>query len=233
MAGSDHLKAFRDALSRSRTTESADPAPLLDWLEARRAVAPFTAELIPLREARGWHTDPDTGDVMHESGQFFGVAGVRTTSTNLREVNSWDQPIFTQKEGGILALLARESSGRIQFLLAAKAEPGNIGRLQFAPTIQATWSNLRRAHKGSRPRYAEIVLEEVPSTLVYRAQHNEEGGRFWQKSNSNVVHLIDETRTPLEVDGDHFAWATLSQVKALCLIDNIVNPYVKTIIAPL
>jgi dTDP-4-dehydro-6-deoxy-alpha-D-glucopyranose 2,3-dehydratase len=233
MTDNDQLKAFRHALARSATTEATDPAPLLDWLAIRRKGAPFTAELIALRDTRGWRRDPATDNVVHESGQFFAVEGVRTISTNLREVNSWDQPIFTQKEGGILALLSRQTSGLVQFLLAAKAEPGNIGKLQFAPTIQATWSNLRRAHKGSRPRYAEVVLGEVPATLVYRAQHNEEGGRFWQKSNSNEVHLVDEQQSPLEVDGDHFAWATLSQIKALCLIDNIVNPYVKTIIAPL
>lgn len=233
MSDFSQLDAFRTALSRSFPAESKDPLPLLQWLESRRAAVTFSVEKVPLSEARGWRADSATGNVVHDSGQFFAVEAVRTTSTNLREVNSWDQPIFTQKEGGILALIARKEGPVVQFLLAAKAEPGNIGLLQFAPSIQATWSNLRQAHKGNRPRYSEIVLGDWPATLVYRALHNEEGGRFWRKSNSNEVHLIDGAQCPLEVDGDKFVWATLSQVKALCLIDNVVNPYVKTVIAPL
>ena len=36
----------------------------------------------------------------------------------------------------------------VQFLVQAKAEPGNLGVLQLCPTIQSTWSNIRRAHAG-------------------------------------------------------------------------------------
>ena len=72
---------------------------------------------------------------------------MRIESGDLREVASWDQPIYTQPEGGILALLARETpENGVQFLLYGKPEPGNIGVIQFSPTIQSTWSNIRRAH---------------------------------------------------------------------------------------
>jgi dTDP-4-dehydro-6-deoxy-alpha-D-glucopyranose 2,3-dehydratase len=30
-----------------------------------------------------------------------------------------------------------------------------------------------------------------------------------------------------------FCWASLSQIKELALIDNVVSPFVKTIVAPL
>jgi oxidase EvaA len=62
--------------------------------------------------------------VRHKSGQFFGIEGVRTESGVLREVASWDQPIYTQPEGGILDLIAREHAAKgVEFLLYAKAEP--------------------------------------------------------------------------------------------------------------
>ena len=111
----------------------------------------FSAHLIALDEVRDWSRDAQ-GNVRHKTGQFFGVQGVRIESGNLREVASWDQPIYTQPEGGILALLARETRGDgVQFLLNGKPEPGNIGIIQFSPTIQSTWSNIRRAHAGRRP----------------------------------------------------------------------------------
>jgi oxidase EvaA len=89
--------------------------------------------------------------VRHKSGQFFGVEGVRVESGDLREVASWEQQIYTQPEGGNLGMVARVSAASgVEFLLQAKAEPGNLGVLQLCPTIQSTWSNIRRAHAGKR-----------------------------------------------------------------------------------
>ena len=95
-------------------------------------IAPETSvDLIGLDEVRDWSRD-DKGNVRHKSGQFFGIEGVRTESGALREVASWDQPIYTQPEGGILGLIAREHAAKsVEFLLNAKAEPGNIGVLHL------------------------------------------------------------------------------------------------------
>ena len=227
------IEWFRQLLSRSHEVEEHDPSPLLKWLYERRKEATFSARLIDFSEIRAWSAEEETGNIHHESGGFFSIQGVRITSSGLREVNEWDQPIFTQKDGGILGLICKEEDQQILFLLNAKAEPGNIGPLQFAPTLQATWSNLNRAHRGKRPQFAEILLGEVPSQLVYRSSHNEEGGRFWKKSNSNEIRLVDPKVTPLDYDQDQFTWASLSQIKAMILVDNVVNPFVKTIISPL
>ena len=56
---------------------------------------------------------------------------------------------------------------------------------------------------------------------------------FWMKTNSNEIRLVDPKVTPLDFDPDQFVWASLSQIKAMTMVDNVVNPYVKTIIAPL
>jgi oxidase EvaA len=225
---------FRNMLRESAAREATDDQPLIDWIEARRAETGFSAELIPLNDLRGWQQDPETGDIAHESGQFFGISGVRVSAKGLREVMSWDQPIYTQPEGGVLAMICeRTGDGIVRFLLQAKAEPGNLGILQFAPTTQATWSNLRRAHKGKLPPLSGYLLGEEDCRLVYAADHNEEGGRFWQKSNSNRIILAEEGALDPESLGGLFIWASLSQIKALALRDNYLNPFVKTIIAPL
>jgi dTDP-4-dehydro-6-deoxy-alpha-D-glucopyranose 2,3-dehydratase len=93
--------------------------------------------LIGLDEVRDWSRD-EKGNVRHKSGQFFGIEGVRIESGNLREVASWDQPIYTQPEGGILGLIAREREGRgVEFLLYAKAEPGNLACCNSVPPFKA------------------------------------------------------------------------------------------------
>jgi oxidase EvaA len=232
MAERTHLDWFRERVARSRAIEPKDAAPLLTWRERMCGSIRFNAQLIGLDEVRDWSRDAK-GNVRHKTGQFFGVEGVRVESGNLREVASWDQPIYTQPEGGILALLARETPAEgVQFLLNGKPEPGNIGIIQFSPTIQSTWSNIRRAHAGRRPPMVEVLTAERGVRFVYRAEHNEEGGRFWQKSNENIIVFLDD-ESVIETDMTMYCWASLSQIKELALIDNIVSPFVKTIVAPL
>ena len=226
------LSWFRELLDRSRKTEPHDPSSLVRWLEYQRAQSGFSAELIGLREVRRWGPDKQ-GNIVHESGQFFSIEGVRIQFSAGREVASWDQPIFNQKDGGILAIVCRQVGEQIEFLLFAKSEPGNIGALQLAPSIQATWSNLNRAHGGSLPPLADLLLDDAPVRVVYKAFHNEEGGRFWRKSNSNQLVLLNGDGNDLDLDENRFIWASLSQIKGLMLFDNIVNPFVKTILAPL
>jgi len=232
MAQTKHLDWFRDRLAASRAIEPSDPTPVLEWREVRRAETNFQARLIPLSEVRNWGSDAE-GNLRHQTGQFFGVEGVRIEAGSLREVRSWDQPILTQPEGGVLGMVARETEqDGVQFLLQAKAEPGNIGTLQLVPSIQCTWSNIRRAHQGASPPLAELLAATEGVRFVYRAQHNEEGGRFWLKSNENLVVFLDD-ESQVTSDLTYFYWASLSQIKALALIDNVLSPFVKTIIAPL
>ncbi len=132
MAERAHLDWFRERLAASRAIEPKDPAPILAWREQQRNSIRFKADLIGLDDVRGWSRD-EGGNVRHKSGQFFGVEGVRVESGDLREVASWDQPIYTQPEGGILGLLARETRGkRRRISPAGKAEPGNIGVIQLS-----------------------------------------------------------------------------------------------------
>ncbi len=224
------LDALREKLLISQHLESSDITRLVEWLEKQRDNSGFSADLISLDEVRGWNKDR-RGNIAHSSGDFFSIEGVRIHFSKEREVSSWDQPIFNQKEGGILAILCAVFDDVVKFLLQAKAEPGNIGTLQFAPTLQATWSNLKRAHGGKRPPFAEFLLDESKGKLIYESLHNEEGGRFWKKSNSNQLLEIDPEMIELS-ENSPFIWVTLSQAKNLMLEDNIVNPFVKTILAP-
>ena len=234
------IAAFRRLLAASAPYEERDPAPILAWLEGRRRAAEPEAEIIALAACRGWRREPDTGDVVHERGAFFSVRGIRFSARGLREVDAWDQPILCQPTGGLLAIVcqadtaARPRPPVVRFLLQAKAEPGTLRGLQLAPTIEASWSNIERAHHGRRPPLAELALAEVPGCrLVYEASHNEEGSRFYRKSNANRLVLLEPPAAPLAADPDRFVWVTLAQAKALMLCDDVVGPYVKTVLAPL
>jgi dTDP-4-dehydro-6-deoxy-alpha-D-glucopyranose 2,3-dehydratase len=231
MAEQHHLRWFRERLQASVAVESGDPAEPLAWLEARRKNVPFSAELIALRDVAGWQ-QADNGNIQHEGGKFFRIEGVRVKSApGVREVSGWDQPIVTQAGGGVLALLCRETARGVEFLLQAKADPGNIGYLQFCPTIQSTLETLRGLASARRVAFAEYLEPSDNVRVVYRAKHNEEGSRFWRKSNENMILFVEDAST-LSID-ESYRWASLSQIKQMMLMDDIVGPYVRTVLAPL
>lgn len=233
MADHQNIDWLRERLQVSRALEPKDPAELIDWLDARRKDVPFSAELIPLREVANWY-QTDSGNICNASGQFFRIEGVRVRSApGLREISGWDQPIITQSEGGVLALLCRETPAKgVEFLLQAKADPGNVGYLQFCPTIQSTWENLRGLKGAKRAPFAECLDSSENIRVIYRSKHNEEGSRFWQKSNENMILFIEDA-SQLTINGSTYRWASLSQIKQMMLLDNIVGPYVRTVVAPL
>jgi dTDP-4-dehydro-6-deoxy-alpha-D-glucopyranose 2,3-dehydratase len=233
MADQQNIGWLRERLQASLALESKDPSELLAWLEARRRDVPFSAELIPLRDVADWH-QADNGNIQSATGQFFRIEGVRVRSAlGVREISGWDQPILTQADGGILALLCRDKPGRgIEFLLQAKADPGNIGYLQFCPTIQSTWENIRGLKGAKRAPFAECLDASENIRLIYRSKHNEEGSRFWRKSNENMILFVEDAGQLAINDRTH-RWASLSQIKEMMLLDNIVGPYVRTVVAPL
>ena len=222
------IEVFRKKLEESKKIESQDINYVLSWLDKARKKISFSSQMIPLNEMINWKVSSQL--IAHISGGFFSINAVRTEAGSLREVSSWDQPIFNQKEGGILAILCRIKNSEVQFLIQAKAEPGNINILQLSPTVQATYSNLNRLHNGKPTKYVEYILSKK-NEVIYSAKHNEEGGRFWRKSNENrlVLSLEDD----LTIDKNFYIWLNLSQLKKLALMDNILSPFVKTIISPL
>ena len=119
---------------------------------------------------------------------------MRTKGASTREVASWDQPILTQKHGGVLAFLARNTKRYgVQFLLNAKTEPGDNGDIKLSPSFQATQSNINKAHGGCIPKLSNIILNNEGAKLIYATSHNEEGARFWEKTNINLILLLDDS----------------------------------------
>ncbi|MCL1594886.1 MAG: NDP-hexose 2,3-dehydratase family protein [Actinomycetia bacterium] len=226
-----HLECMQD-WSQFRTLDE-----IHQWFLERRRATTMGVEDIPLREARGWTINSETGDICHESGDFFTVHGIRVRQTATREVGGggWDQPILEQVgyDGGLLGIVRKRFDGVPHYLIEAKAEPGNYEIIQMSPTLQATFSNLRRAHGGRKPRFAEVFEEpdSVGATVLYAQWLSEDGGRLHKKRNFG---MLVEVPTSFKPDlTDDFAWMSMYQIKA-CLNENAwVNPHIRGIIAHL
>lgn len=203
------------------------------WYIERARTCPMSIQSIPVLDCRNWYLDSGTGAIRHESGEFFFVEGLRVSHTGGREnAGGWDQPMLTQVgyDGGILGLLRQRIEGIPMYLIEAKAEPGNYRLVQMSPTLQATFSNLKRAHHGRRPHFAELFEDpKVHGCTVHFDQWmSEDGGRLTKKRNRGMLVEAPPDRPISPPDG--FMWLSLWQLKECLHEDAWVNPHLRLLL---
>jgi dTDP-4-dehydro-6-deoxy-alpha-D-glucopyranose 2,3-dehydratase len=199
---------------------------VLTWFEEKKRKESFFVNEIPFKNFDKWSFVDNKSSLVHESGKFFRIEGIRVR-TNFGNKGEWEQPIINQPEIGILGILTKEFNGILYFLMQAKMEPGNVNILQLSPTVQATKSNFSRVHKGKLPDYLDYFIDDSKSTMLIDQLQTEQGGRFLKKRNRNMVVKIDED---IEVLPD-FLWLTLGEIKKLLRIDNFVNMDARSVIS--
>ena len=204
---------------------------IIEWFNKKREESDMVVEEIGVKDLQKWNIQEETGNLFHDSKGFFEIIGIKVSNTFDREVGKegWTQPMIAKNPGGILGILMKKINGIPHYLLQAKAEPGNIGKLQLSPTLQATTSNLLKAHGGKRPLFAEHFNESNNLKIIYAKWQSEDGGRFHLKSNYNMIVEIKEDEK-LDIP-DYFIWITLYQIKQLLKIENFVGPHVRGIIS--
>ena len=199
---------------------------ILDWYDECLRADTSKVEKIPFSELKQWDFDEKSGDLRYVSGKFFSVRGISIEGKS--EVrNNWEQPIIHQPEIGTLGILSKIVRGTRYFLMQAKMEPGNSNVLQLSPTVQATLSNYSRVHSGKKTDYLELFHEADTSQILVDSLQLEQGGRFFQKRNRNII---------VEIDYDvkiksNFRWIKLSDLAHLLQQDNLVNMNARSVLS--
>lgn len=206
----------------SRVTPTAD---VPGWLAGYGRAHHFRAEPIPFAGLRRWYFEPGTGDLRHETGRFFSIEGLRTSSD--ADPVERVQPIIVQPEVGLLGILAREFDGVLHFLMQAKPEPGNVNGLQLSPTVQATRSNFDEVHHGRATPFLGHFIQHPGRRVLVDAIQSEQADWFLHKRNRNMVVEID-TDVPAD---DSFRWLTLGQIRGLLRLDDLVNMDTRSVLA--
>jgi oxidase EvaA len=196
------------------------------WFAHRNREQRHRVTRIALDRVEGWSADPVTGNLSHRTGRFFTVEGLDVTRSG-RGVEAWQQPIMVQPERGVLGILVKEIGGVAHCLLQAKMEPGNINGLQLSPTVQATESNISRAHGGRPVPYLEHFAAPRRGRVLSDVLQSEQASWFLAKRNRNIVVRVDEDVPVL----DDFCWLSFAQICALLRVPNLVNMDVRTVLA--
>ena len=221
----DEKRSFlNSALTHKNKFQSMDE--FMSWFSSRKYAHKFEVRRIPFIELDNWQFEEGTGNLVHKTGKFFKIKGIRISS-NFISLNNWDQPIIDQPEIGILGIITKVFEGVRYFLMQAKMEPGNINIIQLSPTVQATKSNYTQVHQGNKPLYLEYFLEKGRSKILVDQLQTEQGARFLQKRNRNIIVEVYE-ELPIHED---FCWLTLGQIRKLLTIDNMINMDSRSVIS--
>ncbi|MDA9842426.1 NDP-hexose 2,3-dehydratase family protein [Gammaproteobacteria bacterium] len=205
------------------------------WFLSKKANSRLHVENISLKDMNDWLVDDKTGNIQHKSNDFFVVRGIRVTTNTREKGGGWDQPILEQVgyDGGLLGLIRKRFHGIPHYLCEAKEEPGNYGKVQISPSLQATFANLNQAHGGRKPRFSELFIDRNTNKFVkvlFESWLAEDGGRLHLKRNKGILLEVDEDYD-LEIPNDNFIWLSLYQIKTLLKEDAWINPHIRGILA--
>jgi dTDP-4-dehydro-6-deoxy-alpha-D-glucopyranose 2,3-dehydratase len=205
---------------------AGDLGEFFEWFREFGSRVYTRAETISIDDLSGWYTDPETGNIRHQTGKFFTVEGLEVEVAGAH-IGHWSQPIIRQPEIGILGTVVREIDGVLHFLMQAKVEPGNPNGLQLSPTVQATRSNYTGVHQGRTVPYVEYFRDPANRRVLVDVRQSEQGSWFHQKRNRNMVVEVTEEIEVL----DGFRWLTLGQIHQLLAMDDVVNMDSRTVLA--
>ena len=206
-----------------------------NWFVTKQDDSDMEVIDIPLNETKDWYTDKKTGNIYHKSRDFFTIHGVRVKTKSRETGTGWDQPILEQVgyDGGLLGIIRKRFDNVPHYLCEAKMEPGNYGKVQLSPSLQATFANLNKAHEGRKPHFAdyfENTSDYEGFEKLFDAWLAEDGGRLHLKRNRGMLIEVPE-KFDIKIPNDNFIWLSLYQIKELLKEDAWINPHIRGILA--
>ncbi len=180
------------------------------WFDYQKKINELKIKQINLKKIDKWKINIDK--IYHNSKKFFKIVGIEVKSNFFKK--NWDQPIIIQNEIGILGIIKNNKTQK--YLLQAKVEPGNINKLQLAPSVQATESNFKGIHGGKKVPYINFFLK-LRNKKIYH--QSEQGFRYLNKFNSNILFITNR----IIKKKPNFFWFSKNEIKKLINMKNIIN----------
>lgn len=196
---------------------------LTGWLEGHRLSCDMEVKEISWRKSHEWVMEE--GCLRHRSGGFFSIVGLSLEGAHSIPLQ---QPLIYQPEIGILGFLVQKNAGRMHVLVQAKPEPGNIGLVQAAPSVQATESNYKRLHQGKETSFLDYFLGMRDVVVHADTLQSEQGTRFLGKYNRNMIVELPAHAALHECDA--YRWVPVEELCALLAMDFQINTDARSVL---
>ena len=197
------------------------------WLTHLKTTYDLDVNEIPLNKVKKW-IKTDT-NIYHEENEYFEIIPVSVLIEG-REVNSWTQPMIRAKQEGICAFIIKRINGVVHFLMQGKVECGNFDIVEMAPTVQCVTGSYKKSGAGKLP-FLDYILDVKDDQIIYDVMQSEEGGRFYQEQNRNLIVMVDDS-FPIDAP-DNYIWMTLQQIQKFLCFNNFLNIQARSLISAL
>ena len=215
----------KEMIQSARMQEGANNMhEVLSWFTNLKSSFDLTITETPLNQISEWECRED--EIVRYDRRYFRVLGVRVSIDN-REVRSWCQPLVQPMQQGICAFIVKRIAGVYHFLVQAKMECGNRDVFEIAPTVQCLTGNIY--DNVSRPPFTDYVLNARKEQIIFDTLQSEEGGRFYQEQNRNML-IVAEDSFPMDVPYT-YCWLTLGQINNFLLYNNYINIQARSLMA--
>ena len=170
--------------------------------------------LLPLHELKGW--DIRDNGVFPDHDYSFEVIYCKVLIEG-REVTSWNQPLIASRGIGTIGLICCNFDGMMKFLVRPRAEIGCRDLIEIGPTIQQDYAG-REDDEVIRLFWDKLEKNEgvLIDTLL-----SEEGGRFYQEQNRNVIIEISKDEIGELPNG--YVWSDYGTLNIMMQINNVLN----------
>lgn len=199
---------------------------LISWITKLKFKYELKVQKKDIKNLNEWNFYGNS--IFHKDLKYFSVIGVNVNIGN-REVISWDQPMIKPSQDGIMGLIIKKINGVYHFLIQGKVEIGNFDILELAPTVQCLTGNYRTGLNEYNVPFIEYILNAKDDQIWHKSYQSEEGGRFYQEQNLNMIIEVDDSFN--EELPENYCWMTLRQLNMFMKFNNYLNIALRSIIS--
>lgn len=144
-----------------------------------------------------------------------------------REVTHWKQPLCEALGEAFFGLFCCEDERILKFLVSAKPEIGCFDGIELAPTVQQEAGNVNAPENG----VTEIFFSKLnkKERIWHDVMLSEEGGRFYQEQNRNVVIQIEKEEAGELPEG--YFWVDFKTLNQLTQVNNCLNIQLRNLLS--
>ncbi|MDD3296110.1 MAG: NDP-hexose 2,3-dehydratase family protein [Candidatus Omnitrophica bacterium] len=217
-------KAFlKSALPSNSSVNSLED--IIHYITQLKSTLNLKITNIPLDQLKNWTLGEN--EIYHNEHKYFKVLAI-DVKVKGREITKWSQPMVKPVQEGLCAFVCKEINGLLHFVVQIKLECGNYDIVELAPTVQCLTGDYPLAREGKLP-FIDYVLKAKPEQIIYNVLQSEEGGRFFNEQNRNMIVLAnDEVSNELP---PNYIWVTLSQLQTFLKFNNYLNVQARSLIS--
>ncbi len=180
-------------------------------------------EKVPLFSLDGWAMED--GVFRKRGGYPFEVIFCSITIEG-REVSSWKQPLFAANGISTFGLLCCNDGGMYKFLVSIKPEIGCFDSVEIGPTVQE-----EPGASAKRDCVSEFFFSRLQEKkgIVADVLLSEEGGRFYQEQNRNVI--IQVNKDDVQDLPDSYVWSDYGTLNILTQVNNCLNIQLRNLLS--